>query len=151
MENWGLSKYTETKIQTACSHLKLIFLKIIKRGLKLVSLPHFPHNFWRKIFLLLYSINWPNFIVWLSLPCEILDNMCIATVCKPDCDVMNSEAYFTSLIKPFFLHDQKVVTKTKISWEQKELLRWNKKQFFNMLKELLNNTIFFGRWESEFK
>ena len=28
--------------------------------------------FWRKIFLLLYSINWPNFIVWLLLLREIL-------------------------------------------------------------------------------
>ena len=37
---WWLSKYIETKLQ-----------------------PHFLHNFWRKIFLLLYSINWPNFIV----------------------------------------------------------------------------------------
>ena len=38
-------------------------------------------QFWRKIFLLLYSINWPNFIVWLSLFCEILDNICIVIVC----------------------------------------------------------------------
>ena len=29
----------------------------IKIGLELVSLPHFRHSFWRKIFLLLYSIN----------------------------------------------------------------------------------------------
>ena len=44
-------------------HVKL-FLKI-KRGRELVSLPHFLHDFWRKIFILLYSMNWPNFIVWL--------------------------------------------------------------------------------------
>ena len=42
MASWGLSKYIETK---------------------LIFLPHFLHNFWRKIFLLLYSVNWPNFIV----------------------------------------------------------------------------------------
>ena len=29
----------------------------INRGLELVSLPHFPHNFLREIFLLLYSTN----------------------------------------------------------------------------------------------
>ena len=25
---------------------------------------HFLYNFWKKIFLLLYSINWPSFIIW---------------------------------------------------------------------------------------
>ena len=113
-------------------HIKL-FQKI-KRGLELVSLPHFPHNFWRKIFLLLYSINLPNFIVWLPLLCETLSNMCIAIVCKPGCDVMNFEVNLIFLIKPFFLHDQKVVTKTKISWERKEFWRWNKKHFSSFLK-----------------
>ena len=39
------------------------FLKA-KRSLQLISLPHFLHDFWRKVFFLLYSINWPNFIVW---------------------------------------------------------------------------------------
>ena len=66
MASWELSKYVEAKLQTTCwrPHIKL-FLKI-KRGLELVSLPYFLHNikqykiFWRKISLLLYSINWPN-------------------------------------------------------------------------------------------
>ena len=105
-------------------HIKLFWK--IKKGLQLVFLPHFPHNFWRKLFLLLYSINWPYFIVWLPLLCEILDNMPIAIVCKPGCDVMNFEVDLIFLVKPFFLHDQKVVTKTKISWERKELLRFKK-------------------------
>ena len=39
--------------------------------------------------------------------------MCITTVCKPGCDVMNLEVNLIFLIKLFFLHDQKVVTKTK--------------------------------------
>ena len=43
---------------------------------------------------------------------EILSNMCIAIVCKPGCDVMNFEVTLIFLIKPFFLHDQKVITKT---------------------------------------
>ena len=73
--SWGLSKYIETKQQATCFHLIHIKLfKKIKRGLELVSLPHFLHNFWRKIFLLLHSINWPNFIVWLLLLREILVN-----------------------------------------------------------------------------
>ena len=53
---------------------------------------HFPHNVWRKIFLLLYSINGPSFIVWLPLLCEILGNICIAIVCQPGSDVMNLES-----------------------------------------------------------
>ena len=83
-----------------------------RNTLKLVSLPHFLHNFRRKIFLLLYYINWPNSIFWLSLLCEIFGNMCIAIICKPVCDVMNFEVKLVFLIKPFFLQDQKVVTKT---------------------------------------
>ena len=35
-----------------------------------------PFLFWRKIFILLYSITWQNFIVWLPLRREILCNMC---------------------------------------------------------------------------
>ena len=49
--------------------------------------------------------------------------MCIAIVSKPDCDVMNSEVNLVFLIKPFFLYGQKVVTKTEIYLERKELLR----------------------------
>ena len=36
-------------------------------------------------------MNLPDFIVWLPLLCEILDNMCIAIDWKPGCDVMNFE------------------------------------------------------------
>ena len=145
MASWGLSKYIETK---------------------LIFLPHFLHNFWRKIFLLLYSVNWPNFIVrywadmwdigqilgryvrywavigqmcdilsrywadmwdigqlldryviyWADIcevfHCEILGNMCIASVCKQGCDVMNFKVNLVFLIKSFFLYDQKVVART---------------------------------------
>ena len=115
-------------------HIKL-FQKI-KRELELVSLPHFPHNFWRKIFLLLYSINWLYFIVWLPLLCEVLGNMCIVIVSKPGWDVMNFEVNLIFLIKLSFLHNQNVVTKDLISWEQKKLLRQNKKTFFIIFKWL---------------
>ena len=53
------------------------------------SLPHFLHDFWKKMLLLLYSINWPNFIVWSPLLREILGSMCMVLVCWPDCDVIN--------------------------------------------------------------
>ena len=52
------------------------FSKKKKKGLGLISLSHILHNFWRKLFLLLYSINLPSFIVWLPVLREILVNMC---------------------------------------------------------------------------
>ena len=57
---------------------------------------------------------------------------------------MNLAINFIFLIKPFFLHDQNVMTKTEISWERKKLLRWNKKRFLSFLKgfDKVNNTIF---------
>ena len=56
----------------------------LEKGLGIVSVPYFVYDFARKIFLMFYSIDWPNFIAWLPLlplhP-EILVNMCIAIVC----------------------------------------------------------------------
>ena len=56
---------------------------------------------------------WLNFITWLPLHCEILGNMCIAIICRPGYDIMNFEVKLIFLIKPFYLHDQNLVTKTK--------------------------------------
>ena len=84
------------------------------------SPPHFVYDFSWKMFVMLCFIDWPNFNVWLSL-LEILGNICIAIVYFADCDAINFK------INLIFLHDQKV--KTKISWEGKELVRWNKKDF----------------------
>ena len=96
----------------AFSSLSFKLFELIKRGPELLSLPHFLHSFWRKIFLLLYSHNWPNFIDCLPLLCEILGNIRIAIVRKPICDGINFEVNLIFLIKSFFLHDQKFVTKT---------------------------------------
>ena len=60
----------------------------------------------------LCSINWSNFIAWLSLLCETLGDMFIGIVRKPGCDVMNFEVKLIFLIKLNFLHDQNVVKKT---------------------------------------
>ena len=86
--------------------------KKTKKGLELVSLSHFPHDLLIKMFFLLYSINWPNFIVWLSLHREILGNLCIVIVCWPGCDVISLEIHLIFPIKPFFPHDQKIKIKT---------------------------------------
>ena len=78
MPSWGLSIYIETTLQTACFYLISSFFKKVKRGLELVSQPHFLYSFWRKLFILLYSINWPSFIICLPLLREILGSMSIA-------------------------------------------------------------------------
>ena len=92
-------------LKLSCRLLAFISNKAVlktKRGLPLVSLPHFLDDFWRKIFLLLYSITLPNVIVWLSLPREILHNMCIVTVSQPCCDVKNFEINLIFLIRAIF-------------------------------------------------
>ena len=60
-----------------------------KKGLGLVYPPNYMHNFSRNIFLMLYSIDSPNFIVSLSLLLEISGNMSIAIVCYPVCDIVS--------------------------------------------------------------
>ena len=54
---------------------------ILDNGLGIVSSAHFVYDFSPKMFLMLYSINWPNGIAWLPLLLEILSNMCIAIDC----------------------------------------------------------------------
>ena len=49
-------------------------------------------------------------------------------------NVINFEFNLIFLIKPFFLQGQKVKTKSWISWERIELLRWNKKHFSSFSK-----------------
>ena len=82
MPSCGISIYIGTKLHTrplACTSYKALLKN--KRHLELFSMLHFLHDFWRKSFLLVYSINWPIFILWLSLLREILVNKCIAIVC----------------------------------------------------------------------
>ena len=76
----------------------------------IVSPAHFVYDFLTKMFLMLYSINYPNFIAWFSLLLGILGNMCIAIVCYPCWTSWIFKLIF--LIEPFFLHDQWVMTKT---------------------------------------
>ena len=51
----GLLQYIKTKVLTTCCYLKAL-LKA-KGDLELVSLLHFLHDFWGKIFLTLYITN----------------------------------------------------------------------------------------------
>ena len=49
----------------------------LDKDLEIFSLPHFVYDFSTEM---LYSINWPNFIVWLRLLLEKLGNMFIGIV-----------------------------------------------------------------------
>ena len=53
----------------------------LDKGLGILSPAHFVYDFSTKMFPMLYSINWPNFIAWLHLLLEIFGNMRIAIVC----------------------------------------------------------------------
>ena len=81
---FGKLRTSESDWNYAADHLLLPHIKLFqkaKKGLDLVFFPRFLHDFWRKIFLLLYSITWPNFNVCLTLLRDIFGNMCIPIVC----------------------------------------------------------------------
>ena len=85
----------------------------LEKDLGIVSPPHFVYHFPRKMFIILYSINWPNFIVSLPLLLEILSNICTAIVCFLGCAAMKFEINLS--IQAVFLREQKCKTKNRIS------------------------------------
>ena len=82
---------------------------ILEKNLGLISPPHFVYDFSKKMFFMLYSINWENFIVLLPLLFGILENMCIAIVCFLGCEVI----HFGIKIKPCFYMAEKSRQKLK--------------------------------------
>ena len=86
-----------------------------KNSLEIIPLPHFLHDFVRKIFLMLQSINWLHFIVWSPLLLETLGNVCIVVTCYLGFDVINIVINLSFLIKPFYHMTQKMRTKIWIS------------------------------------
>ena len=95
--------YNENKLYKTLDYWSrdLLNSDFSEKGLGIVFTQRFVYDFSRKMFLILYSINWPNFIVWLPLLRDILGNICIAIVCFPDCDVISFEINLIFLIKPF--------------------------------------------------
>ena len=103
-----------------------------EKGLGIVSLPHFVYDLSRKMFLMSYFINWPNFIIWLPLHLEILGNMCIAIVSFRGCNVINFEIKLIFLIKPFFYL-------TKMSRQKKIEYFENEKSFQGEIKSIFHH------------
>ena len=106
---------------------------ILERDLGIVSPQYFVYDFSRKIFIVLFSINWPDFCAWLALLLEILSNMCIAIVYFPGCDDINFEINRTFLIKPFFYMTKKSDKILKIL-RAKRAFQVKSKAFFIILK-----------------
>ena len=98
------------------------------------------YYFSRNIFLLLYYINWLNFIVWLPLLLEILAYMCIVIICSPVCDIINFGITHSFLNKPFFYITKKFqqnlsISRTKRAINIKAVLLQNQKVFFYITKK----------------
>ena len=83
------------------NYRKVQAVHLLEKGLELVSPPHFVHDFSRIIFLMLYSVNRPNFNPWLPLFLEILVSRCIVIIPVPVDDFINFEIKQSFLIKPF--------------------------------------------------
>ena len=111
-------------------------LKIMKNVFYFILTPHFVCDFSRKMFLMLYCMDWPNFIVWLPLLLEILCNMCIAIFSFQVYDVIEFENSIIFWIKLFFYM-------TKNSRKELNILRTIKgfkvtlKAFFIIFRGLL--------------
>ena len=124
--------YNQNKLYKTSDYWWRMFkLNFSEKNLRLVSPLHFVYDFWGKVFLMLYSINWPNFLVWLPLLLEILGNMCITIVCWPGCDVIRFETNLIFLIKPFFY-------KTKKSRQKLKYLE-NKNSFWGEIKYIFHD------------
>ena len=106
------------KLSTVVPEISSISI-FLNKGEELVSLSHFVYDFSRKMFIMLYSGNWSNFILWLPLRLQILDNMCVEIVCFPSIDVKNFEIKLISLIKSFFHTTGKLRQKCKYLYTEK--------------------------------
>ena len=93
-----------------------------EKVLRLVSPRQFVYDFSRRVFLMLHSINWPNFIVGLPLLLEIMGNMCITIVCYSGCDVIKFEINLIFLIKLFW--DMTKKSRQKLKYLKNETSFW---------------------------
>ena len=70
------------------------------KGLTLDSPMHFVYDFSRKMFVMLYSINWSNFVVWLPLLLRI-GLYVYRKYCYPVCDAITLEINIAFLSRRF--------------------------------------------------
>ena len=128
----------------------MLNFNFLEKGLRIVSPPHFVHDFSKEMFLKLYSTNWTNFIVRLPLLLEILGNMWIAIVYFPGCDVMNFEINFIFLSKSFFYLTKNSRQKLKYR-EKKKSFQAEIKSSFHHFYRALSCQKLCQTWEYIFK
>ena len=93
----------------------------------------------KNFFFMLYSLNWPNFIAWLSLFLNIFGTTCVTVVCLLGCDVTNFEIILIFLIKPFCYKTKKSREKLK---RTRRVFQVKKKHFSSFSKGFQLSKIF---------
>ena len=118
-ENADLVTFTEKllnrKLHFLCSDWSrdMLNFDLGEKDLGIGSPPYFVDDISRKMFVMLYCSNWPNFIAWLPLLLEILDNMCTAPFCLSGCGIIIFEINLIFLIIPVFCITKKSTVKLK--------------------------------------
>ena len=140
--------FNKTKLYKTVNYWSrdILNFDFLKKGLGIVSPTHFVFDFSRKIFFMLYSINWPNSTVWLLLLLEILVNMCIAILCFVGCDAINFEINLIFLIRLCFYMMKSSRQKFNIL-RMKRAFKLKLKAFFIIFRGL-SMAKFFVRLES---
>ena len=85
------------------------------------------------MFFLLYSINWPNFVVWFSF--LQFWTICVLQFCFPGCHIINLEINLIFLIRSFFCMTKTWCLKIKYL-EDKRAFKVKDKTFFITFKGL---------------
>ena len=75
------NNWNKIYITLKCWYRDILNSDFLEKSLVTVFLTYFVYDISRKIFFMLYSINYPDFIAWLPLLLEVLLNMGIAIVC----------------------------------------------------------------------
>ena len=102
-------KYNRNKFYKTLGYWSrdMLIFDFLEKFLGIVSPTNLVYNFLRKMFLMLYSMNWPNVIVWLLLLLEVLGNVCIAIVCFPRWDVIYFKINLIVIIRLFLFMTNK--------------------------------------------
>ena len=121
-----------------------------RKGSGTSFLPHFVNDFTRKVFLMLYYINWPNFVVFFLLLLKIFDNICFSIACFQACDVINSEIKLVFLVKLFCYMTRK--SRQKFKYIENEKSFWGGiKSIFRHFEKALSCQKLSQTWECALK
>ena len=113
----------------------LLDVSIFKKYLRLKNLSCV-QLFKKSISGVIYCVNRPSFMVWLTLLLEILGNTCIASTCRPVCDHIKFGIILSFLIKPLSHVIKKTHYKNLNILRPKRLFNMKYKAFFLIFKEL---------------